>query len=93
MSESYVPSPKGMIKARYLKFEVVKEDWNEYKLEDGTVLRAKLVAVNVMRGIDPETGDIFYLEDRGEPLYNIRHTTVVSVQVPKELLKEPKMEE
>lgn len=90
MSETYVPSPKGIIKGKELKFDTVREDWNIYKLEDGTFLRAKLVAVKIVRGIDPETGDIYYLEDRGEPLYNIRHSVVVAAEVPKELLKKPK---
>lgn len=94
MSEVYLPGPKGeFIRAKNLKFKVIKEDWNEYELEDGTILRAKLVAVKMVRGIDPKTGDILYLEDRGEPLYNIRHQVVVTAEVPKSLLKEPKPRE
>jgi len=90
MGESYIPSPKGLIRGKDLKFKTIREDWNIYELEDGTILRAKLVASKISRGIDPETGDIFYLEDRGEPLYNIRHTVIVVAEVPKELMKEPK---
>lgn len=89
MSETYIPSPKGIIKAKDLKFKTVREDWNIYELEDGTILRAKLVATKISRGLDPETGDIYYVEGRGEPIYNIRHTVVVSAEVSTELLKKP----
>ena len=89
MSETYVPSPKGPIKAKDLKFKTIEEAWNVYKLEDGTVLRARLVVTKISRGIDPETEDIYYL-DSGEPLYNIRHSTVVGSDVPPDLLKKPK---
>ena len=30
-------------------FEVVKEEWNEYKLTDGSTLKIKLVLTGVMR--------------------------------------------
>jgi len=78
-----------MIKAKDLKFKVIKEDWNEYELEDGTIIRVKLIATKISRGIDPKTGNIFYIEDRGEPLYNVRHSEVVNVDIPKDLLKTP----
>jgi hypothetical protein len=89
VSESVISSPKGWIKAKDLKFETVKEDWNMYKLEDGTILRVKLVAGKISRGIDPETGEIFYLEDKGEPLYNITYSLVIIADVPKDLLRVP----
>lgn len=88
LSEIYIPGPQGMIKGKELTFEVEEESWNVYKLEDGTILRVKLIATKIARGLDPETGDIFYLP-LGEPMYNIRHTVVVSAQVPNELLKKP----
>ena len=88
MGETYIPSPKGVIKAKELEFKTKSEEWNIYELEDGTILRAKLVAIKIARGIDPETGDIFYL-DSGEPIYNIRNTIVVTASVPEKLLKKP----
>ena len=91
MGESYVPTPIGVIRAKDLKFKVIKEDWNVYELEDGTVIRVKVVPVKISRGIDPETGDILYLKDRGEPFYSVRHTVVVAVEVPRELLREPEL--
>lgn len=87
MSETYIPSPKGMIRAKNLEFETLKEDWNIYKLEDGTIIKAKLVVGQISRGINPETEEIYYIEGTGEPLYNIRSRNVVIAEVPKELLK------
>ncbi len=86
MTESVVPSPIGEVRAKDLKFETIKEDWNIYKLEDGTTLRIRLVAVKIARGIDPKTGEILYTHDR-EPYYNIRYQTAIVADVPKELLK------
>ena len=88
MSETYIPGPQGMIRGKELKFITKKEDWNIYELEDGTIFKAKLIATKIVRGIDPKTGDIFYLPI-GEPLYNIRHTTIVSAEVPEGLLRKP----
>jgi len=33
----------------YLEFETVREDWNEYKIEDGTLLRIKFVMIKILR--------------------------------------------
>lgn len=87
MSETYVTSPKGMIRAKDLEFETLKEDWNVYKLEDGTIIKVKLIVGKISRGIDTETGDIYYLEDTGEPFYNVRSRTMVIAEIPNKLLK------
>jgi len=86
MTESMVPSPIGNIRAKDMKFETIKEDWNIYKLEDGTTLRVKIVAVKIARGIDPKTGEILYTPE-GEPYYNIKYQTLIVADVPKGLLK------
>jgi len=33
----------------YLSFDTIKEDWNEYEIEDGTILRIKFVMVKIVR--------------------------------------------
>jgi len=33
----------------YLEFETVREDWNEYMIEDGTLLRIKFVMIKILR--------------------------------------------
>lgn len=72
--------PNG--KVTDIDFETKKEDWNEYKLEDGSVLKFKTVVSNVIRteNHDPMTGD---------PIYQVRSTNVVRIKVPERLKKLP----
>lgn len=85
MTESVIPSPIGEIRAKDLKYETVKEDWNIYRLEDGTTLRVKVVAVKIAVGLDPKTGGILYTPEK-EPFYNVKYQTLIVPDVPKKLL-------
>ena len=70
--------PDGrLIEATPMKFEVVKEDWNEYKLDDGTIIKLKTSAIKIFRleTTDPVTG---------EHHYYVQHHTVVTAFEPKE---------
>ncbi len=59
------------------------EYFNQYFLDDGTVLRMKLVATRVLR-----------LEDRydndGAPVYFVQSTNVLSVDAPGHLKRPPR---
>ena len=70
------------IEAMDVDFETVKEDWNEYKLEDGTILKFKTIVSSIVRTeeYDPMTGD---------PVYHVRSTNVLRVKVPEELKRLP----
>jgi len=61
-------------------FTPIKEEWNEYKLEDGTILKIKLVLVDVLRTekYDPITGD---------PHYITKSVNIVTAIVPSKLKK------
>lgn len=84
-----VPLPDGrLIDAEDLEFKIIKEDFNLYELEDGTILKLKIVAGKISRGIDPATGGILYQPKGSEPFYNIRSQTVMMAQVPDKLLKQ-----
>lgn len=54
------------------------EHWNEYLLEDGTVIKMKLVVTDVVRVDDEFDGE-------GNPVYVVKSTNVVSVSAPEEL--------
>ncbi|MDD3274996.1 MAG: hypothetical protein PHQ84_04460 [Candidatus Omnitrophica bacterium] len=56
------------------------EHWNQYLLDDGTVVKMKLVATKVMR-VDNK----FDME--GNPLYIIQSTNITSVSAPDNLKK------
>jgi len=61
-----------------------KEHWNEYKLDDGTTMKVKLIVKGVRRAKDQHTPD-------GNPIYSVQATNVVRVfNVPKKLRKIPK---
>lgn len=36
-----------------IQFDVIKEDWNVYKLPDGTILKTKIVLIKTVREINP----------------------------------------
>lgn len=48
------------------------EPWVDYKLEDGNVLRVKLVVSDVLKALTEKDGF-------GRPVYQISHSTVFSV--------------
>ncbi len=75
--------PNGReVEAMGVDFETVKEDWNEYKLEDGTILKFKTVVSSIIRteDYDPMTGD---------PVYHIRSTNILRANVPEEMKRLP----
>ena len=51
------------IDATELKFDTVKEEWNEYKCEDGSVVRLKTVASKIFRTGErnPATGELIFM--------------------------------
>ncbi|HUV79968.1 MAG TPA: hypothetical protein VMW40_03985 [Candidatus Bathyarchaeia archaeon] len=75
--------PNGSeVEATNVDFETIREDWNEYKLEDGTVLKFKTVVSSIIRteNYDPLSGD---------PVYHVRSTNILRVKVPDELKRLP----
>jgi hypothetical protein len=69
-------------KAVNLDWSSEKEYWNSYKLEDGTLMKVKLILQGVKR-TDQHNPD-------GTPIYLINSTNVVRVSgVSKKLMKQP----
>ncbi|MEM3056659.1 MAG: hypothetical protein QW639_05460 [Candidatus Bathyarchaeia archaeon] len=66
---------------RDLEFETNREVWNEYELEDGSILRVKLVVSAVQK-------TSVFTQD-GDPLYNVQSSAVMGVIVPPELRRKP----
>ena len=54
------------------------ERWNEYLLDDGTILKVKVVVTNVYR-VEGQ------YDAEGNPLYIIQSTNVLSTNAPQEL--------
>lgn len=69
-----VPGPDGNpIPADEIGFRAVGEHWNEYLLDDGTVLKMKLVVTSVHRLADGS------IDAKGNPVYLCESTNVMSV--------------
>ncbi len=59
--------PDGVTrKVEQLDFDIVKEDWNEYQLSDGTFLKTKSILVKVYWVLD-NTGKRMYTPE-GDPM-------------------------
>ena len=73
--------------ALVVPFHIDEEHWNRYKLKDGTILRAKHSAVEIMRVDDLRT-------DSGEPVYFISwQPCTVAEEVPEILMSDKKSAE
>lgn len=69
------------VDATELSFRTSGENWNEYLLDDGTVVRIKLVVTEVVR-LDGE-----YDLD-GNPAYIVKSTNVAAISAPDELRRQ-----
>ena len=61
-----------------MPFRAGSEHWNEYLLDDGTVVRVKLVAQEIVR-IDGQ------YDPMGNPAYAVFSTNVTHVSAPEDL--------
>jgi hypothetical protein len=65
-----------------LTFRSSGEEWNEYLIDDGTVLRFKSVVTEVIRVEGA-------YDDQGQPLYLVNAQNIVKVSAPEELQRPP----
>jgi hypothetical protein len=69
------------VEGEELEFKVRSgEDWTTYDLEDTTVLKARHIAMKIVRVIGQRTPE-------GEPVYVVMHHTMVSAQVQPHLME------
>jgi hypothetical protein len=74
-----VALPDGrVIEGTTMPFQTGGEHWNEYLVDDGTVVRVKLVVKEIIR-LDGE------YNDQGDPIYTVESTSVSAISVPEEL--------
>lgn len=74
-----IPGPNGPKDATEVGFRATGEYWNEYLLDDSTVIRFKIVVVSVLR-VDGEYGI------DGQPSYFLKMNNVMNVSAPDELM-------
>lgn len=82
MAKVQVPFQGKKVTGETVDFEVEKESWNVYLLDDGTKLKMRAVVSQVVR-----------LEDQynaqGDPVYFIQSQNVLNAEVPDHLKEEP----
>lgn len=82
-----IKRPNGkIVEAEDIDFKPIKEDWNVYELEDGRILKIKVVVARVLR---TEEKDTF----TGEPIYIVRSQNVLTVVPPKKIKEESEKHE
>lgn len=57
-----------------LDFEPLKESWNEYRCEDGSYVKLKVVVARIIR--------LERLTPQGEPIYQVISSNVVAATPP-----------
>ncbi|MBW1956444.1 MAG: hypothetical protein JRI83_12130 [Deltaproteobacteria bacterium] len=62
----------NQVEADDLSFDVVKEAWNEYRTEDGTIVRIKIVVSNIAKIPD-------ITDNAGNPIYVVKSSNVVGI--------------
>ena len=80
-----VPSPDGLSTATGTQVNVMEstERWSEFRLEDGTVLRGKLVIIGAVR-LDGK------FDPQGNPQYAMQSGATISIVSVPDSLKETK---
>jgi hypothetical protein len=65
-------------------FETLREEYNSYKLSDGSTIRMKTVVTNIIRTEE--------LTPSGEPIYIVNSQNVVVADVPDQLKKSERIQ-
>lgn len=63
-----------VIEAEDMEFKTVREDWNEYSVEDGYSVRIKLVVSAILKTNERDAS--------GNPVYVVQSTNIVKVLPP-----------
>lgn len=81
--EREITGPDGQrARAVEVSFQSAQEHWNEYLLEDGSVVRLKPVATEIFRLIDRHDAD-------GNPIYVLKSTNIVVVRAADHMRQRP----
>lgn len=75
--------PNGVeVDGTELPFRASTEEWNEYLVDDGTVIRFRAVVTDIVR----LEGNY---DQEGQPLYLVNSQNIVKVSAPEDLRKPP----
>ena len=77
-----IPFQGQEVDATEVEFQTRKEDWNEYQLMDGSVIKMKAVVGEIVR-IEGK------YDNEGNPVYVVRSNNVLIVRSPDNLKRKP----
>jgi len=75
-----VPFEGKIVEGVDLDFKTLKEEWNEYQVTDGSIIRMKVVVTNIARVTDK-------YDNVGNPIYVVKSSNVLTVSAPEKLKK------
>ena len=75
-----VMTPTGEVEATEIGYRSSGEFWNEYLMDDGSVVRMKVVVTSIVR-VDGQ------YDEQNNPMYLIQSSPVVAVSAPDNLRK------
>jgi hypothetical protein len=76
---------KPIVMGLELDFDILKENWNKYKTEDGSILKIKNPTIKVFKTAERDS--------RGNPIYRIAGISMVVSIVPDSLKSNPSQDE
>ncbi len=76
-----IPIGNEWFEGEDVAFNTILESWNEYKLEDGTEVRLKVVVKRVIRTLRRNAS--------GEPIYVVQSQNVLDTRVSDDLIEKP----
>jgi len=77
-----IPYKDQEVDATDVEFNTRREDWNEYQLMDGTIIKMKPVVSEIFK-VPNE------FDNEGNPVYIVRSNNVLVVRSPDNLKKKP----
>ena len=72
------------VEGTLVDFETVREEYNSYKLSDGSTIRMKTVVTNIIRTEE--------FTPTGEPVYIVNSQNVLVADVPDQLKKQEQIQ-
>jgi hypothetical protein len=86
-----IQARKPMTEFEYVDFEVEKEPWNRYRLEDKSILKAKFVLINVFaeKGWKQKIQQTKGKKDKVGFAFKLQPISITGVQVPSSLFGPP----
>jgi hypothetical protein len=73
---AYTPEEMQVAKSTEVSYRTIAEDWNIYRLSDGTRIKTKLVVASINRLLDR-------YDQYGVPIYTVNSTTVINIDAKK----------